>query len=311
MSIISLTHGPALVGIFLACILYGAMLVQCFIFFTNYSKDALWIKSYVVLLLVTDTLSTVFAMWWIYNLLINNFQNLAAFATADWLLAADPALVGITGTLCQLFFAYRIKVLTGNTWLGYGIAFLSVASGLCAIGSGIAVSWVKFLADFDKFQSIGCLWLGLTALVDILITIIVSSFLNQRRTGFRKTTQLLNRIVRVTIANGLMTTIFAIVELSLYVGKPDTGLHIGFSFVLPKLYCNSVMSSLNARMPRGGSSMDDHSISVTDPSFLHPDQTSRPEVFIQVDTERHEMYDLNKQTEWNDNDTSKARPMAV
>ncbi len=84
---------------------------------------------------------------------------------------------GITGTLCQLFFAYRIKILTGSSWLGYGIATLSVASGLCAIGSGIAVSWVKFLADFDKFQAIGCLWLGLTALVDILITVIVSSFL--------------------------------------------------------------------------------------------------------------------------------------
>ncbi|KAF8920110.1 hypothetical protein CPB85DRAFT_1428934 [Mucidula mucida] len=296
MSVISLTHGPALVGIFLACILYGAMLVQCFVFFTNYSKDALWFKSYVVLLLITDTLSTVLAMWWIYNLLVNNFQDLAAFATADWLLAAG-----------------MIPISSIEHNLRYGIATLSVASGLCAIGSGIAVSWVKFLADFDKFQAIGCLWLGLTALVDILITVIVSSFL----AGFRKTKQLLNRIVRVTIANGLMTTVFAIVELSLYVGKPDTGLHIGFSFVLPKLYCNSVMSSLNARMPRGASSMvQDEHIAVTDPSFQHPDQTeaSRPDLFIQVDTERHEMYDFNKQREWEDTSpepAQKARPMAV
>ncbi len=31
-------HGPALVGLFLACILYGIMLLQCFGFFTHFSK---------------------------------------------------------------------------------------------------------------------------------------------------------------------------------------------------------------------------------------------------------------------------------
>jgi len=303
MSAISLTHGPGLVGIFLACMLYGAMVIQAFHFFTHFNNDRLWLKAYVCLLVFVDTISTVFAIWWIYNLLINNFGNLDAFAVADWLLAADPALVGITGTLCQLFFTYRIMVLTRRKWLGYTIAALSLASGLCAIGSGVAVDWVRFLADFDNFQIIGCLWLGLTALVDVLITTILTSFLNKQRTGFRRTEQLLRRIVRATIANGLVTSIFAITEIILYVVLPKTGLHIAFSFILPKLYCNSVMSSLNMRRADGDSTTAEDHLSANIPqtrdlSQAGTQQATHPDLFIQVQTEQHEMYDLNRKNKW-------------
>ncbi|PBK82209.1 hypothetical protein ARMGADRAFT_1090581 [Armillaria gallica] len=295
---IAITHGPALVGIFLACILYGIMLLQCFGFWTHFSKDRMWLKCYVGLLLLVDTLSTIFAMWWIYNLLVNNFgahppifsrsvrindrptqrtstlslmligfsRPVRVFSSvpspplcSQTLANRDPALVGITGTCCQLFFAWRIKVLTGKWWLTSIVTALSIISGLAAIGSGIAVSWVVKLAEFDKFQPVGCLWLATTAAVDILITAIMTVNLNQRRTGFRATDKLLNKIVRATVANGLLTTVFAVVELSLYVGKPQTGLHIGFSFVLPKLYCNSVLSSLNARKSGTPSSTDNTS----------------------------------------------------
>ncbi|PBK65478.1 hypothetical protein ARMSODRAFT_435568 [Armillaria solidipes] len=301
-------HGPALVGIFLACILYGIMLLQCFGFWTHFSKDRMWLKCYVGLLLLVDTLSTIFAMWWIYNLLVNNFANLNAFANADWLLAADPALVGITGTCCQLFFAWRIKVLTGKWWLTSIVTALSIISGLGAIGSGIAVSWVVQLAEFDKFQSVGCLWLATTAAVDILITAIMTMNLNQRRTGFRATDKLLNKIVRATVANGLLTTVFAIVELSLYVGKPQTGLHIGFSFVLPKLYCNSVLSSLNARKSGTPSSTDNTSSHISGQRPLPATgghSTRQDPLVITVNTEHHEMYDLNNynakgNSEWDD-----------
>ncbi|KAG7450033.1 uncharacterized protein BT62DRAFT_620642 [Guyanagaster necrorhizus] len=305
---IAITHGPALVGIFLACILYGIMLLQCFSFWTHFSKDRVWLKCYVGLLLFTDTLSTIFAMWWIYNLLVNNFENLTAFANADWLLAADPPLVGITGTFCQLFFAWRIKVLTGKLWLTAIVVTLSIISGLSAIGSGIAVSWVVKLADFTKFESIGCLWLATTAAVDILITVIMSLNLNQRRTGFRATDKMLNKIVRATVANGLLTTVFAIVELSLYVGKPNTGLHIGFSFVLPKLYCNSVLSSLNARKSTSPSSTDNTSSHISGQRPLPATgghSTRNDALVITVNTEHHEMYDLNNyngkgNSEWDD-----------
>ncbi len=78
------------------------------------------------------------------------------------------------GTCCQLFFAWRIKVLTGKWWLTSIVTALSIISGLAAIGSGIAVSWVVKLAEFDKFQPVGCLWLATTAVVDILITAIMT-----------------------------------------------------------------------------------------------------------------------------------------
>ena len=82
--------------------------------------------------------------------------------------------------MCQLFFAWRIKILTKKNSLAILVAGLSVASGLCAIGAGIAIPIVKELAHFDRFQVVGCLWLGLTALVDLLITVVMTTNLVNR-----------------------------------------------------------------------------------------------------------------------------------
>ncbi|KII84679.1 hypothetical protein PLICRDRAFT_179482 [Plicaturopsis crispa FD-325 SS-3] len=313
---IAITHGPALVGIFLSLVLYGSMITQCFYYWQHYRADPTWLKIYVGFLLFIDTLSTVFAIAWIYGLLINSFGELPKFAVADWLLAADPALVGLTGMFCQLFFAWRIKVLTGKVWMGAGIALLSIASGLCAVGVGIAIGIVIDILAFYKFNAIGSTWLALTATVDVLITITLSWHLRRHRTGFKHTNDILSKIVRLTVQNGALTTIFAVTELGMYLGLPNTGLHIGFSFVLPKLYCNSVLSSLNAR--RSATNASSGGATSTGPDNEAQmmksntaggtrrevvtgmgSQGGPPEVFVHVATETHEMRDMFKSDpEW-------------
>ncbi|KII90430.1 hypothetical protein PLICRDRAFT_38969 [Plicaturopsis crispa FD-325 SS-3] len=309
---IALSHGPALVGIFLSLILYGAMMTQCVYYWQHYKRDPTWLRFYVGFLLFIDTLSTVFAIAWIYGLLINAFGDISKFAVANWLLAADPALVGLTGMFCQLFFAWRIKVLTGSIWMGGGVALLAVGSGLCAVGVGIAIGIVVDLANFHLFNGIGSTWLVLTSVVDILITTILSWHLRRHRTGFKRTNDILSKIVRLTVSNGAMTTAFAVTELALFLGEPTTGLHIGFSFVLPKLYCNSVLSSLNAR---GGAGANSSGATSTDPepeTNVNIKSQSRreivtglrsqnepPELFVHVARETHEMRDIYKgDPEW-------------
>jgi len=59
----------------------------------------MYLKLYVGVLFFVDTLNSVFNMWWIYNVLVNNFGNAAALASADWLFESEEALAGIIGMM--------------------------------------------------------------------------------------------------------------------------------------------------------------------------------------------------------------------
>ncbi|KAJ7289465.1 hypothetical protein C8J57DRAFT_1628382 [Mycena rebaudengoi] len=54
---------------------------------------------------------------------------------------------------------------------------------------------------------------------------------------------MLGRIIAVTLANGALTSALALVRFRLFLGQPDTGVHVGFSWILRKPYTNSVMAS--------------------------------------------------------------------
>ncbi|KII96189.1 hypothetical protein PLICRDRAFT_49082 [Plicaturopsis crispa FD-325 SS-3] len=270
---IALSHGPPFAGIFVSLILYGAMITQCAFYWKNYRFDPAWIRTYVCFLLFVDTLSTVLALTWIYGLLINSFGDLSKFTVSSW----HPALGGLNGTFCQLFYAHRVRHLTDRAWVGAGIAVLSIACGLCAIGVGIAVVKVAEMSRFHEFDGIGSAWLILTCVVDIIITAIVSWNLRQSRSDFQRTKDVLSRIVLMTLSTCALTTACALTELIFFLTMPDTGLYITFSFIIPKLYCNSVLSSLNARKIHRVMMNSDSLPSVTD-DYLEFNSTQRDTV---------------------------------
>jgi len=76
--------------------------------------------------------------------------------------------------------------------------------------------------------------------------------LTRKRTGIKRTDDLLNTIARHAIQTGLLTVTFAALDVGLFVALPDNTISFFFDFGLPKLYSNSLVSSLNARSRRRG-----------------------------------------------------------
>ncbi|THG95320.1 hypothetical protein EW026_g6312 [Hermanssonia centrifuga] len=251
------------------------MVTQCFMYYSRYPTDKYWMKLMVGALFAADTLNCIFDMWWIYDILINHFMDLNALSTGNWIFATDPAMVGIIATMVQLFFAWRVKVLTGNMWM-------------------------VTLITLTAFGSI----FGGIAICDSAITLSLSWHLRRHKTGFTGTDDILNKIIRLTVQNGLITAVWAIVDLIAYLATP-TGLHLAFNFPLAKLYTNSLMSSLNSRTgwkyQTSGESTG-HKIS-RDPQARRLDvvnlsTATRPEVFVHV--ESHELADVGdkRDIEW-------------
>ncbi|KAL4253441.1 hypothetical protein ABKN59_002070 [Abortiporus biennis] len=242
----AVAHGPGLIGTMLNVMLYGIMVAQTVMFFNTYDKDRFFIKTLVVVLFVADTINCVFDIAWIYNILINHFNDLDALATADWVFATDPAMVGIIATIVQLFFAWRVKVLTKHNWVVLLIFLTSLCSMLGGIGTAIAISIVPEFIHFQKFEVIVIIWLIGAAICDSSITIALTLYLRKHKTGFQGTDTLLNKLIRLTVQNGAICAVWAIIDLIVYLASP-TGLHLAFNFPLAKLYTNSLMSTLNSR----------------------------------------------------------------
>ncbi|KAK0457674.1 uncharacterized protein EV420DRAFT_472015 [Desarmillaria tabescens] len=301
MSVASASQGPMLVGHMLNILLMGVVLVQVYIYMMTYQKrDKLWLKAFVFFLLIVNLLNTVTQFIYIYTALIVHFMDPAYLAKVTAVFAISGALTGVISGSVQLFFAWRVKILTSNIWLVAMVCATALAGTTGSIGSTIEAMKIGTFLRFQDIKAWVILWLVATCAADILITVILVWHLYSHKTGFRGSDELVDKIIRSTVQTGLITTCCALIDLLTYLLDP-TGLHLVFNFPLPKLYTNTLLSSLNSR---GGwsydSSAESHShttggiVSGGAPRSkqgVRLDTATHPEVFVTV--EHHEMEDVS------------------
>jgi len=241
-----IVHGPILIGTVFNVLLYGITITQLYLYQNCKQRDRWFVQALVYFLFLGDTTHTISTVLYVYLFLVKHFGDYAHLATADWVFATDPALTGIIGGLVQVFFAWRVKVLTGNKSLISLILFFATTNFLMGIATAIAVGFVPEFVKFRQFEVAVILWLGSACLGDILITVTLVMHLRTQKTGFATTDTQVDRIIRLTVQTGLMTAVVAFIDLMLYL-VDRSGAHLILNFPLSKLYTNSLMSSLNAR----------------------------------------------------------------
>ncbi|KAI0357470.1 hypothetical protein OH77DRAFT_1519383 [Trametes cingulata] len=298
------TYGPIFIGVVFNILLYGIMITQTYMYFQAFKRDRTWMRLFVFFLFICDTVNCAFDIAFLYIPLVNNFGNVEALNVATWVFATDPAMTAIIAILVQMFFAWRVKVLTSNWFAVCLIAFSSFAQFCGGLGTAIAVGMIPEFVQFQRFQVIVIIWLAFSAVSDTLITASLVWHLRTHKTGMPATDDIINRIIRLTVQTGLITALCAIIDLVLFLVTP-TGLHLIFNLPLSKLYTNSLMSSLNSRQGwqydtshgvsqnkeptvRGGHGPRNVSVNV-----LRSDNARRgaPQQ-IYIDVESHEMVDV-------------------
>ncbi|CAO1637479.1 unnamed protein product [Parajaminaea phylloscopi] len=241
-----LSLGCMFIGMVFNVFLYGMSVVQGYMYFINFKSDKLFMRIFVGLLLVADTLNCVMDTGFMYQYLISNFGDLQYASQANRMFATDPVLTGIIAFSCQAFFAWRVYRLMHSWVVPSLILLVGGASLLSAIGTTIGVEIVLVFAEFQRFQVVVILWLACAALADMIITVSLVWTLQKSRTGFTATDDVITRLIRGTIQTGMATTVFAVTDLILFCASTTT-LHLVFNLPLAKLYVNSLLSTLNAR----------------------------------------------------------------
>ncbi|KAH7882680.1 hypothetical protein F5I97DRAFT_1816535, partial [Phlebopus sp. FC_14] len=245
--------GPILIGIIFNTLLYGIMISQTFLYFTTYKRDSWWLKLFVVYLFLADTVNSVFDLVYIYNCLINHFGLQVRLLTGNpgsmvttTACTTDPAMTGIIGSSVQLFFAWRVHVISKSIPAVIAIVICAVVNLLASLGTAIGDGIVLEFMMLRKLQVVVIIWLAAAAVGDVLITATLVWHLSRRKTGLAATDDLINRIMRLTVQTGLITAVCAVVDLAFYLTNAN-GIHLIFNLPLAKLYSNSLLSSLNYR----------------------------------------------------------------
>ncbi|KAI0725497.1 hypothetical protein C8Q72DRAFT_888608 [Fomitopsis betulina] len=137
-------------------ILFGIVIAQVYIYFKCYQRDPWWVKVFVFVLFVCDICS-------IFLLLI---------------VLLNPFILSLMTCATRIFFARRIHIITESVWL----------SGLiCFLGGTIEFLRVETLADTTTLKPIAMCWLLSATVGDVMITVILTWSLRQKRSGVKRT----------------------------------------------------------------------------------------------------------------------------
>ncbi|KAF8754935.1 hypothetical protein RHS01_05759 [Rhizoctonia solani] len=218
MAAMDLLLGPILLGTIVNIWLYGIMVTQTTMYYVAFPRDHRWIKTLVGYMFVVDTLNSIFDIGLVWKYTITLFGDHDGILVSSWWFNVEPVMTVMISSTTQGFFAWRIAKLTGQPWMGWGIALSAFIQFAAGLSSTIGAFIVQDFARFQELKAAVITWLGLSALTDVVITCILSWYLHTHRTGFSKTDDIITRLVRLTVQTGLITTLWATTDLILYLG---------------------------------------------------------------------------------------------
>ncbi|KAJ8495693.1 hypothetical protein ONZ45_g12748 [Pleurotus djamor] len=170
--------------------------------------------------------------------------------------------------------AWRVKQRSKSNILPVIIVLLSIAS--FGFGAATVTLGNRLLHDFASFGialHIPFIWLACSAMADTVIAVSFIVTLSRKKTGFRGTDTMVTRMTQLLIGTGAITAIITIIDAGLFYRSTPTAVstehpiaYIIPDIILSKLYTNSLLATLNARIIWQNS--NDSSPMSTSPSAL-------------------------------------------
>ncbi|KAJ7641927.1 hypothetical protein FB45DRAFT_1054308 [Roridomyces roridus] len=269
--------GPMVVSVFLDSALFGALTVQLYFYHRTFPDDKIPTKALIYTIYVLALFSAIVLMDSTFTTFGYGFTDISALTkiSLDWIVT--PIAGGLIALVSQIFYAYRMHILSGTHVLPIlvgALALVSASGGLTVAvflsqGGNVVVFRVpraRFnIATEVSFISLVCtdhiirdlslqIWYGASALCDLLIAACMTYYLLAKATtGIRSTQALISRLIRLIIETGSLTgkyqdfPILALASLFLCVAFPHQFYYVTPTSMVPYVYANTVLFVLNSR----------------------------------------------------------------
>ncbi|KAJ6563303.1 hypothetical protein DFH09DRAFT_1082361 [Mycena vulgaris] len=242
-----------LIGSLLTFFFFGTLVVQVYVYRLCFPKDQRGIKALVYFIFLALTVCTCLNAADVQYWFGSGFGNIARFAEPRYGPVYTPIMGSFIGMLVQLFFCYRIFVIKRAAWpLSIAIGLISMAQCAGGMGGGI-ISLIDENSVHDQARTILVyLWLAGGAAADVLIAgsmtyLPLTPPQLLRAAVFRSTRDALKDVVRLIIETNTFSTTIAVLGLVLFVAVPNTTYFICPTMILPGIYANTLLVTLNNR----------------------------------------------------------------
>ncbi|KAJ6520657.1 hypothetical protein DFH09DRAFT_1098239 [Mycena vulgaris] len=234
-------------------------------YYQIFPTDKLILRILVISLFLVDVAQTVTLTMHGWYFAVTTWGDPTWWDILPWTAAMIPIPCGLISATVQIFYSWRIWILTSNRFLramSILIVVLALAQGFAAIVPGVMLLHPPTQENLLRLHPGFSIWLSGSFVVDTLITAcmtyIVNSLANPstsetnsrhiqltqaKQTGvWAPTETLLTKLIHRVIQTGAASSICAAIDLAMFVGFPSTNYH-----VVP--YTNSLMLNLNLRRP--------------------------------------------------------------
>ncbi|KAF7298403.1 hypothetical protein MKEN_01365000 [Mycena kentingensis (nom. inval.)] len=285
---------PLFVGTVLNWALLGVLLVQVYLYFTAFPTDQRINRIVVLFAIIADGLQTFGDTRNTIRSFGTDWGNLAALDEVGLAWFSVPILGTSIACVGQLFFAWRIYIISNGAWYVPAVLVMLVVFEFGAgLWTGILIAKANHFSRLT-FEALKppVAWLSATAAADlIIVAATVYYLLRARQPGFRGATYVaVNRIIRVTIETGIPCAVFALIDLALFVAFNGNNIHLGTCIWLSKVYSNSILAILNSRMSitHGNRAFEGSVNNISEMAFSNGNTRSSipPRVTLQLDVSR-------------------------
>ncbi|KAJ3550486.1 hypothetical protein NM688_g5067 [Phlebia brevispora] len=253
---IGATVGVGYLGVAFASMLYGITCVQTYNYYQSSKSrsDQPTLKWLVAVLLLLDTLHQVFVVWSLYHYLIENFANPTAIITEVWTVNAG-IIVNVKFCFLRSGNLYggpclEVSVMPSvshNPWIT-GFCVPTVGGSSVCDEPQIQIYSQEVVTELiARLKTLGITALCTMAAADMSIAATMIFYLRRNRTGFRRSDNIISKLIILTVTTGTVTTCFTIADAIAYIAAPTTFYILFFTFTLSKLYINSLLTTLNTR----------------------------------------------------------------
>ncbi|KAJ7245875.1 hypothetical protein B0H12DRAFT_1127049 [Mycena haematopus] len=261
---IAFITGPMLLGHLFNYALLGCVAIQVYVYVLAFPHDKIVVKALVYSVFFLDLLQTGFATHYAWYVLAGGWGDELALLSTPWTLATVAPLTALVAFLVQLFYSWRIWVISNGQkrFIPIIAVIVLTAATSCVAGwySGIVlphagsgplaqINLKRSIKTFDLDPAV-TIWLAGAMACDIIITLTLVALLAVRRNGaLVATKRIVHRAIRMTVETGALTSVAVTIELALILNATTTSWYFMLGLLITKIYSNSLLASLNSRSP--------------------------------------------------------------
>ncbi|KAE9404416.1 hypothetical protein BT96DRAFT_989465 [Gymnopus androsaceus JB14] len=209
---------------------------------TGESPDRVLLKSMVIVVVLLDFVHQVFTSHWLYSYCVTNFGNSDALNILPWSYYGMVYPTAFVTVIAQRY-GFEIMLLGGltllNSWMSVSRSYV-IAGAIWCISLAQFAALLYYVARVIKipFASELATLLGGDAII-----------VNALGASWSKvvTNHVLHSIMMFSVTTGIMSSVCAIIVLSITASLPNTNIELAFYFLLTRLYSNSFLATLNSR----------------------------------------------------------------